>query len=302
MRKGIAILLLIAGLTSCQKEAFIEEGGLDNGGDVVIGVDPTDDEIFNGIAAQDPRPSLDNSNQGLYRGVFSTYNTSYHGEIIINVGNDGNFTAAIHLVDGTKLLFNAQNRSLSDLQFFGNNGSFIYDVSDIENPIARNVTLNQEAAYIYSFKEKSTRRISIVLGHYEDKTDSSFYGNWDLVSFGIPEFNFPGALRFETLILSNGTNTYMDSNSADRESFSGCYGFDVNGPYLAQLSQDLLIVEGKNQEAIFNGSLCQWSLSFSIQDNRATYSNENCEPIVGFGKWAWTERSGSLFVDAIRIN
>ncbi len=302
MRKTFAIILLITSFISCQQEAFIEEGGVVNAGDVTVDVDPTDEEVFDELDSQDPRPSLDNSNQGLYRGVFATYDGSLHGEIVINVGNDGDYTAAIHFTDGSKHAFIANNRILAGLEFSSTRGSFKFDVSDIDNPVATRVTLDQKLAYVITFKETSSRRLSLVLGHYYDKTDASFKGNWDLISFGIPEFNFPGAQRIESSILSNGGEVFLDTDADQMEAFNGCFGFDVTGAYMAQVSQDIFVVEGKNQSATFNGLRCEWNMSYSFQDNRGTYSNVLCEPGASFGIWTWNGRTGALVIDAIRLN
>ena len=109
MRKLLIFFVLGGLLFSCQKDSFLEEIGDSPSGDSTISVDATDEEIFDDLDLQDPRASLDNSSQGLYRGVFSTYNGLFHGEILINLGNDGEMAAAIHFVDGQKLSNFAQH-------------------------------------------------------------------------------------------------------------------------------------------------------------------------------------------------
>lgn len=289
-------------LGSCQKDSFLEEIGDSPSGDSTISVDPTDEEIFDELDLQDPRASLDNSSQGLYRGVFSTYDGVFHGEILINMGNDGEMAAAIHFVDGQKLAFSAESEALNTVAFRNNRGSFLFNVADIENPLATEVMLNNNPGYIKAFKEKSSRRVSIALGHYNDDADAEFRGNWDLVSFGVREFNFPGAIRLSELIVSRGDQVYLDLDAENTEEFEGCFGFDVRAPYLAQVSGDITLLEGKNQFSILNGFRCDWNLSYSFQNNRGTYSNARCEPGAQSGIWVWNSRSGRIFVDALRIN
>ena len=145
----------------------MEERGVNPTGDSTISVDPTDEEIFDDIDLQDPRASLDNSTQGLYRGVFSSFDGTNHGEIVINLGNDGEMAAAIHFINGEKIAFTAESETLTTFKFRNNQGSFSFNVADIEDPTATDVIFNQKASYIRAYKERSSRRISIALGHYE---------------------------------------------------------------------------------------------------------------------------------------
>ncbi|MEP2935669.1 MAG: hypothetical protein ABJM06_08110 [Gilvibacter sp.] len=295
-------LLMALVLTSCQKEAFLEERGQQQNGDVAVSVDASEEEIFEDVSNQSPRPSLDNSTQGIYHGIFGTYDLSAHGEIIINVGNDGNYAAALHLVTGEKLLFEATNRLVSDLKFASDRGSFTLDVSDIENPVASLVQLDDTEGYVVVYKEKSSRRLSIALGRYIDRGDASFKGNWDLISFGIPEFNFPGALRVQEVILSNGMSLYYDTTPNILEPFDGCFGLSVNGPYMAELSQNLRILEGKLQTSFINGTRCRWSLAVTQNNFDFEYLDTRCEPTTTAGSWAWNGREGFIEIQALRYH
>lgn len=300
----VIITILLAGFifTSCQKEAFLEERGEQQNDDVAVSVDATEEEIFEDVTTQTPRPSLDNSTQGIYHGIIGTYDLSEHGEIIINVGNDGNYAAALHFVTGEKIVFEAQNRIVSNLKFSSDRGSFTLDVSDIENPVASQVQLDDTEGYIVVYKEKSSRRLSIALGQYGDRDDTAFRGNWDLISFGIPEFNFPGALRVQEVILSNGENLFFDTTPNTLEAFDGCFGLSVNGPYMAELSQNLRILEGKRQTSIVNGTPCRWSLAVTQNNLDFEFLNTRCETTTTAGNWAWNGREGFIEIQALRYN
>ena len=296
------ILLVAIFCTSCQKEAFLEEREQQQNGDVVVSVDATEEEIFEDVSNQNPRPSLDNSTQGIYHGIIGTYDLSAHGEIIINVGNDGNYIAALHFVSGEKLVFQALNRRVSSLEFTNDRGSFILDVSDIDNPVASEVQLDDTEGYVIVYKEKSTKRLSIALGSYVDKDDADFKGNWDLISFGVKEFNFPGALRVQQVILSNGMSLYYDTTPNTLEPFEGCFGLSVNGPYMASLSQNLRILEGKEQISSFNNTSCEWSLAVTQDNGNFEYLDKRCEPSSTAGSWSWNGRQGFIVIQAMRYN
>ncbi|WP_157663534.1 hypothetical protein [Gilvibacter sp. SZ-19] len=302
MRNLLICFVLSSVIWSCQKDSFLEERGANPTGDSTISVDPTDEEIFDDIDLQDPRASLDNSSQGLYRGVFSTYDGLYHGEIVINLGNNGEMAAAIHFVNGQKMAFIAETETLTTVSFRNNQGSFFFNVADIDDPKATQVVLNEAPGYIKAYKERSSRRISIALGHYDDSLEPDFKGNWDLISFGIREFNFPGAFRLSEVVISRGDQVFVDLERDITEDFEGCFGFDVRGPYIAQVSGDIALLEGKNQFSNFNGFRCDWNLSYSFQNNRGTYSDSRCAPTAQSGVWFWNGRNGRLFVDALRIN
>ncbi|WP_435577549.1 hypothetical protein [Gilvibacter sp.] len=302
MRNFLICFLLSSVIWSCQKDSFLEERGVNPTGDSTISVDPTDEEIFDDIDLQDPRASLDNSTQGLYRGVFSSFDGTNHGEIVINLGNDGEMAAAIHFINGEKIAFTAESETLTTFKFRNNQGSFSFNVADIEDPKATDVIFNQKSSYIRAYKERSSRRISIALGHYDDPADEEFGGNWDLISFGVREFNFPGAIRLSEVVVSRGDQVLVDLEGDMTEDFEGCFGFDVRGPYLAQVSGDIALLEGKDQVSIFNGQRCDWNLSYSFQNNRGTYSTSRCEPGAASGVWIWNFRTGRLFVDALRIH
>lgn len=302
MRNFLTILALSGIFISCQKDSFLEETGDVSVGDSTISVDLSDEEIFDNLDLQSPRPSLDNSTKGLYRGIFSTYDGQDHGEILINFGNDDTFVAAVHFVDGQKIVFSTNDQSRNSANFRNNEGSFAFSFADTDNPIASEVIYNGKPGYIRVFKEISSRRISVALGHYEDDGDRTFKGNWDLISFGIAEFNFPGANLLDMIILSRGEQVFTDTDSNNLEEFSGCFGFDVRGAYLAKVSGDIGLLEGKNQLAVFNGLRCEWNLSYSMQNEESTYSDSSCNAEARSGTWTWNSRRGRIFVDALRIH
>ncbi len=301
--KIINTLLLAAVIfTGCQKEEFIEEREQQQNGDVVVSANATEEEIFEEISSQNPRPSLDYSTQGIYHGIFGTYDLSAHGEIVVNVGNNGEYAAALHLVSGERLVFDAINRQISALMFVGSRGSFTLDASDIENPVVTQVQFRDTEGYIVIYKEKSSRRISIALGSYIDIDDATFTGNWDLVSFGIPEFNFPGAVRVEEVILSKGMSLYQDNSLSTSEPFDGCFGLTVNGPYMAKLSRSLRILEGKQQVSYFDGSPFKWNLSVTQDNSNFKYLTTRCEPTNTAGTWSWKGKDGFIVIEALRYN
>lgn len=303
MKKLFTPFLVLLMAYGCQQEAFIEELGADPGGDVSISVDPTDQEIFDGVTSQDPRPGLDNSTQGIYHGVIGSYDLKIHGEIVVNVGNDGNYAAAIHLDNDDKFILKANNRQIDNLRFSGLRGSFVINVTDIEMPMATEVVIDQSPGYMVLYKETSNRSISIALGTYQDRLEPEFKGHWDLISLGIPEFNFPGAIRVEDLIISNGDSIFKDLAPNSFEPFDGCFGLSVRGAYMAQLSENLKILEGKDQKSIINGQECNWTLSVSQDLDNFEYLDERCD-VNPFAKgfWDWNGRTGTLTINALRYN
>jgi len=244
----------------------------------------TNDVAINPILAQ-PRAALDNSREGMYHGVIGTMDQSLHGTIWINVANDGNYNAKIITDQGEHLSFFAkqnQRRTNQSLLFKGERGSFYFDASDFNNPIATEVVFD----------------------------DPTFVGTWDLITEGIPNPDAFGLPLLSRVIVNAPGGNVFDDTEFDAFEYN-C--FITNGPIMPVF---LSSAEGnefwvQQQTAVWAGIEATYSIGQStlastlnnlpntgFHNNEPGVSGPRClaiKDLIGF--WSWNGRSGSLNFD-----
>jgi len=278
MKKIIGVLAIGLLLISCQTEDITEN---------------TEVSVEN-LFLQTPKASFDTSEKGIYHGVFSTFDSKLHGEIIINVGNDGNYNAGVKLLNGEKLTFEATNKDFPNLHFEGERGSFSISLND--KPIDIKLEIDNKKGYIYAYKETRGAGVTIALGSYIDDSDPTFSGNWDMINLGrIDPVNPFGALTIEDIVVSHiGGQVFTDETIGVLEPSTGCV-FAGDSGYMLQLAADLIILDGKDQIVTINGIECVWTMFYGVNGATITYQDITCS-VVAAGTWSRNGRTGSITV------
>jgi len=318
MKKYMYLLSLVLVSIACSKDDSATYGTsetLPNSDSTVVL------ETFNPITSL-PQESFDNSSKGLYHGVIVTTDMSIHGKIWINILNNGAYSATV-LTDNLKeLSFIGESASQNDfiVQFAGDHGSFLFDVSNFNTPVAMDVQINGVDGHILTVKDKSNQRATSTLGTYVDDNDASFAGSWDLLTDGSTTgtaFGYP-ALTQVCILSPNGAMFIVDQFT----SFSyPC--FDINGDSMMDANDITLPVfhaaggpEGdinefwaQDQTATLAGLQLTYSLGQSstlsqngfgntmfINNDLASPPTAGCFVIPGKkGIWTWNGREGSVF-------
>lgn len=272
----------------------------------------TNDVAINPILAQ-PRAALDNSREGMYHGVIGTMDQSLHGTIWINVANDGNYNAKIITDQGEHLSFFAkqnQRRTNQSLLFKGERGSFYFDASDFNNPIATEVVFDNTKGFVQVVKDRSNQRAMTFLGTFQDDNDPTFVGTWDLITEGIPNPDAFGLPLLSRVIVNAPGGNVFDDTEFDAFEYN-C--FITNGPIMPVF---LSSAEGnefwvQQQTAVWAGIEATYSIGQStlastlnnlpntgFHNNEPGVSGPRClaiKDLIGF--WSWNGRSGSLNFD-----
>ena len=95
-----------------------------------------------------PEARFNEDTKGMYHGIVVSSDTEIHGRIWINLENDGKYNATVVTDTGDKIsLFATMGRgysitSLDTIAIVGERVSFTYDVSDYNNPVAKNVVID----------------------------------------------------------------------------------------------------------------------------------------------------------------
>ena len=146
-----------------------------------------------------PESRFNEESKGMYHGIVVSSDTEIHGKIWINLENDGNYNATVVTDTGDKLSFFANMgrgpsiTSFATIAFVGERGSFTFDVSDYNHPVATDVVIDNKNSYIQTVKDRSDQRASATLGTFVDLDDETFAGTWDLLADGTLVANFVGS-------------------------------------------------------------------------------------------------------------
>ncbi|MFT5892255.1 MAG: hypothetical protein ACI9Y7_002365 [Dokdonia sp.] len=321
MRKQLLIFSVFASalFTSCSDEEIISSN--DTSTDLEIAIEQID---FNPETAQ-PDSRFNGTSEGLYHGVFVTLDTEIHAKIWININNDSQYNATVISNQGDEIRFIGKevSRDGAKLTFVGQRGSFDFDVTDIESPVASHVIIDDKEAHISAVKDRAGQRASVILGTFETNDDPAnpITGTWDLMTDGTPNaeaFNFPLLTEVVITVTNNG-NVYSDT---DFETFEYPCFFIPTGPIAPIfLHEDPMTTpNGRNefwaQNQVFNlgnSTLTYWlgQSSGLIDINGAAFANFGfhnndfadppvtvCTPIDGQkGVWFWNGRSGTSSFD-----
>ncbi len=259
---------------------------------------------------------LDNTVEGLYRGVITTNDVSFNAKLTINLGNDGFYNALATTNEGLEVGFMAMSKSdlkSSTFQFKNDSGSsFDVEIVDGEAKVF-NVLINSQFGKAQVYKETSSRGVDVVLGTFLDDADATFGGTWNLISTNtqvilVPSL-FGGTLPVTVNIISdvvitkNDGSTYNDIVFEDIPAGTGCGAFSPltdQAPFytgIQNIGGFIAINEFalRNQSVNFLGDNCNYNFIFSKFAGNLYY-NGDCTDAIN-GTWNWRGRTGSIFLN-----
>lgn len=263
--------------------------------------------------------AFDTSVLGLYKGVFASNDATYHGELIVNLGNDAFYNALLSLTNGDKIGFaQIPNSQLNapTYQFEGEYGSFTIDVTDVTNVEILDFQLYNQASQAHIIKETSSHPVRMSLGTFVDSTDPTFLGTWDFMSTSTtviqvptPLGNFPLTVNVisEVVIMKTGGPMLNDTTMEDFTPGVACPATIPQGTQAPFFSgeQDIMIppfpaimldeYAAGTQTSDFAGAMASWNFLYSKAQGDVYYDID-CNILTG-GTWSWNGRSGSISLD-----
>ncbi|WP_299762048.1 hypothetical protein [uncultured Dokdonia sp.] len=329
MKKQILLLSVFASafFVSCSDEEIITSN--DAITDFEVTIEQIEQIDFDPETAE-PNNRFNDASEGLYHGVIVTVepgqSDNLHGKIWININNDGHYNATVVTNQGDRFKFLGKpvNFDNSKFVFRGKRGTFDYDISDINNPVATNVIVDSKPGHVASVKDRAGQRAAAILGTFatNDNPDDIISGTWDLLTDGTPNpdaFNFPLLTEVVITVTNNG-NVYSDT---DFEMFNYLCFFETTITEIAPvfLHEDPMTTpNGRNefwaQNQSFqlgNATLEYWlgQSSGLVDSNGSTFVNHGfhnsdfadppsnvCTAIDGQkGIWTWNGRTGTSSFD-----
>ncbi|WP_299680113.1 hypothetical protein [uncultured Dokdonia sp.] len=270
-----------------------------------------------------PQSRFNTNAKGMYHGIIVSSDTEIHGKIWINLENDGKYNAIVVTNTDDKLSFFGNmgralsKNSFSEITFVGERGSFVYDVSDYNNPIATAVVIDGKEGYIETVKDRSDQRADVALGTYVDTDDATFAGTWDLMTDGTldPIIGLPILTQTCTVGPTGAMFTDMTMEPFDWSCFVGSvqtftpifarFG-DPNNP----LSGNEFWAQGQTLAIGDTNASYSIGVSTMVSDaNGETVGLFNVDltganPAIGCyvsfgvqGVWEWNGRSGTIAFD-----
>lgn len=256
-----------------------------------------------------PDSSLDNRKEGFYQGVFNTFDTTIKGQILINLGNQGQYKAEVQLLSGETLYFNANTKGTNNLVFSNHRGSFTINISDDGKAVAEDLMIDEKQGYIRSYKKNRGSNISLALGTYEETGNTSFTGNWDMVNLG-SQVSVAGiyngmAPGIDNVVISSPNGSVFEDTNFTNEPITVCTSYTAARAYV---TFDLIgngfiqLIEAQDQVSTFGGVDCSWGLSASAVSNIniTGYTNNTCQT-VNSGIWSWNGKTGTISVSSIGL-
>lgn len=270
--------------------------------------------VFNQTASID----LDQSKEGLYRGVFSTYDLSVKGEILIDLGNSKKYQAAVKLLRGGDSFYlegKKENNRVDTYTFESEKGSFAISILPNNNDkiIINHFDFDDKDAYIVAYKERQGADISISYGNFTDDGDPLFIGNWDAINKGATYISPPAHSTIPTdltiieeIIISKDGDIAISTDTAPYNDsfFESCFYNDTfQHGYFFENEFGYKEIVAFNQTNTFLGNVCNWSLSYYLLDGVFTYDTPTCGTPAesGYGSWSWNGRNGKIFVERLGL-
>ena len=306
--KNLYLLLIAIILVSCQGESL----------DSTQNVETTADRIAS-ILTQEANEIFDTSKEGLFKGIFSSYDLTIKGTIILNLGNDNQYDAAVSLIKGDarlkELYFKGRRDAVEKNKYHFKSalGSFVATVSSDNKITVAHFTYNERDCYIAAFKKTKMIDVTLALGTYVDDADAAFTGNWDAVHQGSvytspagEHSTFPSDLQLlDAVVITHGGNMLQSTDTpANNDSFTETCFYNVTFPhayFFATVDNAYREFLGYNQTTTFNGTVASWNLSYYFFNGVFLYDTPNCSTsqAAGYGNWTWNGRAGKLYVDSL---
>jgi len=275
----------------------------------------TSKELVAAVFAEKPNPDFDNVKEGLYRGVFSTYDLSIKGEILIDLGNTDKIQAAVKLIRGGKdFYFTGRKKSTRTEQYIFESDRGSFEVMLIEDGMIKisHFTFDDKDTYIVSYKETRGANISISYGTFTDDADPLFMGNWDAINKGATYMSPPAhstiptplSIIEEVIITKDSEFTISQDTSPFNDSFlEPCFYADTfqHGYFFITVDSSYKEIIAYNQTTTFIGNVATWSMSYYLFGGTFFYDTPACSTseAAGYGSWTWNGRSGRIRVDRL---
>ena len=181
------------------------------------------------------KAEFDNSNFGIYKGVF----TGSSGVIFVNIKNDGKISATL-LLDGITYEFSTtenitQNQAIEGLTFTSGKLSFVFHVkaSGLE-PLITNIDISGHPnSFILIMKEVSTAIVKCYEGTYSG-TDSGIFNVVISDNFlsGLAKSNDESDGIFIVPIAGNTTGNIIDASTQEVIIKGSINNYNLNGTWL----------------------------------------------------------------------
>ncbi len=268
-----------------------------------------------------PDVQLDGTSFGLYRGIFASADTRYHGEIIIQINSDQDAIALVELTNNKNLYFKGKSIGENQYTFKSKEAVFTLDVTDSNNVMVTGSDLGSRPINMRIIKDLATSRAAVSLGTFVDGVDAGFGGTWDLLSTStttitlpipIPPFTFSydaSAINEVVICYDDGSPSGKMFSDTTMESFNGGAGCTILPPtplvpfFTGATIIDLPFVgeTAVDEHAAFNQTStlgafdATWNLgrSLVVDPGVLTYVDSDCNTTIS-GTWSWRGRSGTL--------
>lgn len=216
MKKLIALLFVGTLIVSCSKENEVTQAA-DTSADYALDIS-----------------AYDNSNLGIYKGVFSTYDSSQRGTFVMEVKEGNSSRASLTLVNGQEIKFNTsavieEGTNLANIEFVSDGSSFKFSVDrDGGNPVFTNVNYLGSDSAIKVLKETSRGAVVAQTGTWGCDAGCSGSGTWNLTfTTGDGTGDYPSVDgNVTTMIMFNGADiggtTNEQNNCVDDGNVTSC--------------------------------------------------------------------------------
>ncbi|WP_435578685.1 hypothetical protein [Gilvibacter sp.] len=202
MKKLTALLFIATLLVACSKDNEITQ--------------QADDSAKFGLDLS----STDNSNLGLYRGVFSTMDSSERGTFDLEIKKGNVSRASLTLVNGMEYKFQTselieENMNVVEALFVADGASFKFSVKrDGSNPTFSDVTFMGAEAAFKGLKETSRSPVTAQTGTWTCGAGCSGSGTWNLAfNSGDGSGDYASGGDMVTMIMFNGGDIGGNANT-----------------------------------------------------------------------------------------
>ncbi len=239
----------------------------------------------------------DTSTYGLYHGTVLSATTTSRGKIWVNIANDGNYYALVELVSGEELAFKLKPSFITKsalttvFEFEGEGGSFIFDVSDINQPQLSELSLNGEEFFSQIVKSYSYNMASSATATFSETGNPSFSGTWSLIADGSvvnPNGNSGDGITSVMVVISGEVFEDFDFDAFDA---STCLS---NANYIPTLNSYGVpgFTISDYQTTMFANGMTKWNLSYDPVG--VTYMNYLSCSTESSGTFYWSSIDGLI--------
>lgn len=267
------------------------------------GVTESDSDLLaNAILLKDQQPtkSFDTSKNGLYHGVVAAANSTSRGKIWINIANNNNYYALIELVSGAEMAFKLKPSFITKAavttvyEFEGDEGSFIFDISDINNPEIYELVLNGENYFSQVVKSMSYNMASTATAVFTETGNPAFTGTWSLIADGsVSSPNGNGGDGITSVMVVYLGEIFEDFDF-DSYNATTCLGNGNYVPTLNSFGTSGFTISDYQTTAFANG-MTKWNLSYDPATS--SYMNYLLCQTENAGTFSWSSLDGTIVRD-----